>query len=109
MNLAQKECLACSGELPLLSIDEQKQLLCQIQNWQINEAAHLQKRFKLNDFKEALKLANQIGAIAEEAGHHPDLLVRWAELEVTIWTHKVNGLTETDFILAAKIDQALKL
>jgi len=108
MELAQKKCLACSGDLPKLSSDEQKSLLGQLNHWSLDKEGHLNKTLKLDDFQKSLDLANQVGAIAEAEGHHPDLLVRWGELGVTIWTHKVNGLTESDFILAAKIDELTK-
>jgi 4a-hydroxytetrahydrobiopterin dehydratase len=108
MNLAEKKCLACSGDLPRLTEQEQKNLIAELGNWNIDRDGHLSKVIKLDDFQAALALANQVGEIAESEGHHPDLLVRWGELAVTIWTHKVNGLTESDFILAAKIDQLIK-
>jgi 4a-hydroxytetrahydrobiopterin dehydratase len=107
VNLAEKKCLACSGDLPRLTEAEQKKLIGELDNWTIDDG-HLHKSIKLDDFQAALLLANQVGEIAETEGHHPDLLVRWGELAVTIWTHKVNGLTESDFILAAKIDQLIK-
>ena len=75
--------------------------------WGFDTSGHLEKRFACKDFVAALSLANRVGAIAEEEAHHPDLHVRWGELRVEIWTHKIDGLTESDFILAAKIDRAL--
>jgi len=108
MSLAEKKCLACSGDLPRLTDDEQKKLIKELNGWRIDQDGHLNRAFKMDDFKAAITLANQVGDIAEAEGHHPDLLVRWGELGVTIWTHKVNGLTESDFILAAKIDELVK-
>jgi 4a-hydroxytetrahydrobiopterin dehydratase len=108
MNLAEKKCLACTGDLPRLSAEEQKNLIKELNDWKIDQDGHLNRVLKLDDFKAAITLANRVGDIAEAEGHHPDLLVRWGELAVTIWTHKVNGLTESDFILAAKIDEAVK-
>jgi len=68
---------------------------------------HLYKAFKFPDFKQALSFVNRAGAVAEEEGHHPDLLLAWGKTEVTIYTHKIDGLTESDFILAAKIDRVI--
>ena len=108
MNLAEKKCLACSGDLPRLTAEEQIKLIKELDDWEIDSTGHLNRAFKLEDFQAAITLANRIGEIAESEGHHPDLLVRWGELGVTIWTHKVDGLTESDFILAAKIDELVK-
>jgi len=108
MSLAEKKCLACSGDLPRLTDEEQKKLMGELDDWKIDRDGHLNRVFKHEDFQAALTLANRVGEIAESEGHHPDLLVRWGELGVTIWTHKVNGLTESDFILAAKIDELVK-
>jgi 4a-hydroxytetrahydrobiopterin dehydratase len=108
MELAEKKCLACSGELPKLSDVEIEKLLKEVDGWQIDGDQHLFKSFKKKNFQEALDLANQVGLVAEEEGHHPDLLVRWGELKITIWTHEVSALTESDFIVAAKIDKVSK-
>jgi 4a-hydroxytetrahydrobiopterin dehydratase len=107
MGLAEKKCKDCSGETPKLSLPETERLLHELNGWDIDAQKRLHKSVKLKDFKQSLSLANSIGEIAEEEGHHPDLTVRWAELVITIWTHAVNGLTENDFILAAKIDKAI--
>jgi len=108
MGLAEKKCNECSGETPKLGASEVEKLLHELTGWTIDSQNRLHKSVKLKDFKQSLALANRIGAIAEDEGHHPDLTVRWAELVITIWTHAVNGLTENDFILAAKIDEALQ-
>jgi 4a-hydroxytetrahydrobiopterin dehydratase len=108
MSLAEKKCLACSGDMPRLTEEEQKKLIKELDDWKVDREGHLSKAFKLDDFQAAITLANRVGEIAETEGHHPDLLVRWGELGVTIWTHAVNGLTESDFILAAKIDALVK-
>ena len=73
--------------------------------WEIVREHHLEKEFCFKDFKKALVFANVIGHIAEEEGHHPDLYISWGKLKIQIWTHKIDGLTESDFILAAKIDE----
>ena len=73
--------------------------------WEVADEHHLHRIFKFPDFKQALNFVNRVGAAAEEQGHHPDILLAWGKAEITLWTHSVNGLTERDFILAAKIDQ----
>lgn len=107
MSLSEKTCIPCRGGVPPLSKEEIEPLAKQIKEWQVIENKRLKKTVKLKDFAQALTLANTIGAIAEEQNHHPDLTVRWGELIIDLWTHKIDGLTESDFILAAKIDQAL--
>lgn len=104
MSLAEKKCDACVNAVRSLNESEYAPLLEQVKGWTVIDKHHLQKSFKTKNFQEALDLANAIGAIAEEEGHHPDLLVRWGELKIDMWTHKVDGLTEADFVLAAKID-----
>lgn len=107
MTLAEKHCNACINAKRSLSPEEFRDFLPQIKNWELIENKKIVKIFQLKNFAEALALANRIGEIAEEEGHHPDLLVRWGSLEVTLWTHKVGGLTEADFVMAAKIDRLL--
>jgi 4a-hydroxytetrahydrobiopterin dehydratase len=80
-------------------------LLAQLDGWTVEKQYHLSRTFNLPDFAQALALVNKIGALAEEEGHHPDLYLSWGVVRVELWTHKINGLTESDFILAAKIDQ----
>jgi len=74
-------------------------------HWSVIDEHHIVRTYKFPDFKSALEFVNRVGAIAEEQGHHPDMMLSWGKVEVTTWTHKVNGLTESDFILAAKIDR----
>ena len=105
MELAKKKCAACDGGMPILSESEANRYLEQLRDWQINRGKFLSKTFIFKNFAESLALANRIAEIAEEQRHHPDLLVRWGELGIKIWTHAVDGLTENDFILAAKIDE----
>jgi 4a-hydroxytetrahydrobiopterin dehydratase len=106
MGLAEKTCVPCRGGVPPLSREQFEPLLAELEGWSVIEESRLEKSFKFNDFASAMHLANLIAEIAETQGHHPDLLVRWGELKVELWTHKVDGLTESDFILAAKIDRA---
>jgi len=76
--------------------------------WHVIKAHHLEKEYKLEDFKEALDFTNRIGKLAESQDHHPDIYLTWGKVKVTIWTHKIDGLTESDFIFAAKTDQLLR-
>jgi len=76
-----------------------------LDGWEVIDQHHLRKTLKFTDFREALEFVNRVGKLAEEQGHHPDICFGWGRAEITIWTHKIDGLTESDFILAAKIDQ----
>ena len=105
--LADKTCEACHGGVPKLSKADYEPMLLQLKDWQVIDDHHLVKTVKTKNFQQALDIANKVGAIAEEQGHHPDLLVRWGELAITMWTHAIDGLSEADFILAAKIDRAV--
>lgn len=104
--LAERTCVPCRGGVPALTAEQIRPLLAQLDGWNVVDNHHLEKRYALDDFAQALELVNRIGAIAEEQGHHPDLCLAWGRVEVKIWTHKINGLTESDFILAAKCDHA---
>jgi 4a-hydroxytetrahydrobiopterin dehydratase len=103
--LAAKECIPCKGDVPALKGSELKDLAAQLRHgWSVVEEHHLEKQFTFPDFRQALAFTNQIGAVAEAQGHHPDIMLGWGKVGVTIWTHKIEGLTESDFILAAKIE-----
>ena len=108
MTLADKTCEPCRGGVPPFTREQIEPLLSQINGWQVVDDTKIKKLVKTKDFMQSLDKANAIGALAEEQGHHPDLLVRWGELGIEVWTHKVNGLTEADFVLAAKIDRLLQ-
>lgn len=103
-SLASKTCLPCRGGVPALKGSELESLRKQVPNWKVVDEHHLNRAFTFPDFKQALDFVNRVGALAEEQGHHPDIMLAWGKVEVTLWTHKVNGLTESDFIMAAKID-----
>lgn len=105
MGLAEKKCIPCSGGISPLTLENVTALAKELDNWQIPDGMRLIKSYKLDNFKQAMTLADKIADIAESENHHPDLLVRWGELKIELWTHKINGLTESDFILAAKIDK----
>ena len=104
--LADRSCVPCKGGVPPLDAVAIAPLLAQLDEWQVVDTHHLSKRYKLKNFVEALALVNRIGAIAEEQNHHPDLHLAWGKVGVEIWTHKINGLTESDFVFAAKCDAA---
>jgi len=94
------------GGVPPLSEAEIAPLLDQLQSgWEVLGGERLKRDYRFPDFATALRFTNEIGALAEAEGHHPDILLAWGRVEVTLWTHKVGGLTESDFILAAKIDE----
>lgn len=105
--LAQKSCVPCRGGVPPLDGDEIAKLKPHLHSdWKVVEDHHLERRFEFPDFVAALEFTNRLGAIAEQEGHHPDILLGWGKAVVTIWTHKIDGLTESDFVLAAKADEA---
>jgi len=107
-SLAAKQCVPCRGGVPPLGAEEIARLLSELgpNGWQAIEAHHLEKEYRFADFAQALAFVNRVGAIAEEQGHHPDLYLAWGKVRITIWTHKIDGLTESDFVLAAKCDAA---
>jgi 4a-hydroxytetrahydrobiopterin dehydratase len=104
-DLASRECVPCRGGVPPLKGQEVTKLLDELNGWAVVEEHHLRKVFKFANFREAQEFINKVGALAEKEGHHPDICYGWGRAEITIWTHKIDGLTESDFILAAKIDQ----
>jgi 4a-hydroxytetrahydrobiopterin dehydratase len=109
MSLAEKKCVPCTGGVPALTRNEIAPLLKELNNWTVENDKKLIRSFKFDNFAKPMRLAKKIAEIAEHEQHHPDLLVRWGELKVDLWTHKIDGLTESDFILAAKIDRCALL
>lgn len=105
MTLAEKHCVPCKGGVPALAGEALETMKAQVSGWEVVEGHHLHRSFTFPDFKTALAFVNRVGDVAEEEGHHPDLLLRWGSVDVKTWTHKIDGLTESDFILAAKIDR----
>jgi 4a-hydroxytetrahydrobiopterin dehydratase len=103
--LADRECVPCRGGVPPLGAEEIQKLLGQLAGWEVIDEHHLRKQYKFKNFREALDFVNRVGELAEDQGHHPDICFGWGQAEITIWTHKINGLTESDFVLAAKIDK----
>jgi 4a-hydroxytetrahydrobiopterin dehydratase len=103
-DLASRTCVPCRGGVPPLGADEVARLLGELQGWEVVEGHHLKKTFAFPNFRQSLALVNRIGEVAEAEGHHPDICFGWGHAAVTIYTHAIDGLTESDFILAAKID-----
>jgi 4a-hydroxytetrahydrobiopterin dehydratase len=103
--LDDKKCIPCRGGTPPLKGKELETLHKAVLQWTVTNEHHLTRTFKFPDFKQALEFVNKVGAVAEEQGHHPDILLAWGKAEITLWTHKIDGLTESDFIMAAKIDR----
>jgi 4a-hydroxytetrahydrobiopterin dehydratase len=104
--LARKQCVPCMGGVPPLEGREIKKLLDQLgRGWTVVDDHHLEKEYKFDDFRQGLDFTNRVGELAEEQGHHPDVYLAWGKVKLTLWTHKINGLTESDFIFAAKADE----
>lgn len=104
-DLASKECVPCKGGVPPLAGEELDRLSPEVPEWEVVEGHHLERSFEFPDFRSALEFTNKVGELAEEQGHHPDIYLAWGLVRITIWTHKIDGLTESDFVLAAKIDR----
>ncbi len=105
-SLAQQECIPCTGEGPALQGHALQMFLNRLENgWSPIHEHHLEKEFEFPDFAQALAFTNRVGALAEAQNHHPEILLSWGRVLITIWTHKLNGLTESDFVLAAKIER----
>lgn len=107
MTLADMKCVPCRGGTPPMEVTRAREMLAQLSpGWRLNQAGHLERTYPFKDFVRALGFANKVGAIAEAEGHHPDLHISWGKCGVEIWTHKIDGLSESDFYLAAKTDRA---
>jgi 4a-hydroxytetrahydrobiopterin dehydratase len=105
VDLASKVCIPCMGGVPPMTREEFAPLLAQIPGWEVEDDTKLKRSFSFPDWATAQSFVVGAGEIAEEAGHHPDLLLRWGEVRAEIYTHKINGLVEADFILAAKLSR----
>ena len=103
--LASKTCVPCRGGVPPLKGQELNKLHEQVSKWHVINEHQVTREFKFPDFRTALDFVNKVGELAEQQGHHPDILLKWGSVGITLWTHKIDGLTESDFIMAAKIDQ----
>jgi 4a-hydroxytetrahydrobiopterin dehydratase len=104
--LAEKDCVPCKGGVPPLKGNDLAKLAGQLNGgWRVINDHHLEKEYKFKDFRDALAFTNRVGELAEAQGHHPDIYLSWGQVKLTIWTHKNDGLTESDFVLAAKADK----
>ena len=109
MGLAENKCVPCRGGVPPMERAKAEGMLKQLERgWQLNKDGHLERLYTFKDFAEALNFVNKVGAVAEAEGHHPDLYLAWGKCKVELWTHKINGLTESDFYMAAKADRAFQ-
>ncbi len=105
-DLAERKCMPCAGGVEPLKGDALEKLLARLNNgWQIIKDHHLEKQYKFKDFSQALQFVNKAGQTAEELGHHPDIYLAWGKVRLTVWTHKIKGLHENDFIFAARADK----
>lgn len=103
--LNEKKCRPCVAGTPALKADQLLELQAQLPDgWAVVEEHHLQKLFEFEDFRQALDFTNRVAAVAEAEGHHPTIILAWGRVELNVWTHKIDGLTESDFIFAAKAD-----
>ena len=107
-SLADKECVPCRGDVPPLKGDALARMARQLSgSWQVLNEHHLEREYQFKNFREALDFTNKVGELAEAQGHHPDIYLAWGKVKLTLWTHKIDGLTESDFIFAAKADKLL--
>jgi 4a-hydroxytetrahydrobiopterin dehydratase len=104
-DLADQKCIPCRGGTPPLTHEQIEPLAHRLDGWTVEDDNKLIKAFKVRNWVEAVAFVNRITPVAEAENHHPDLYVRWGEVRVYLWTHKINGLTESDFFMAAKIDR----
>ena len=109
MSLADQRCIPCRGGVAPMDETRAKELLRELDDgWRLNTEGHLEREYRLRNFTEAMVLANKVAEVAEQEAHHPDLYVAWGKCKVEIWTHKIKGLTESDFYFAAKADRAFR-
>ncbi|MBA3241004.1 MAG: 4a-hydroxytetrahydrobiopterin dehydratase [Acidobacteria bacterium] len=106
--LTGRSCVPCHGGVPRLKGAETDQFMSELHGWEIVEDHHLSKGYKFPNFAGALEFVKRVGRVAEQEGHHPDITFGWGYARVQIWTHAIDGLSESDFILAAKLDEIEK-
>ena len=109
MGLADQSCVPCRVGVPPMDETRAKEFLRELEDgWRLNTGGHLEREYRLQNFMDAMALANKLADVAEQEGHHPDLYIAWGKCKVEIWTHKIKGLTESDFYFAAKADRAFR-
>jgi 4a-hydroxytetrahydrobiopterin dehydratase len=107
--LAARTCVPCRGGIPPLVQEEARRMLASVPGWQLEEnGTRLARRFEFEDFKKAIEFVNRVADLAEDQGHHPDIAIHWNKVDLVLWTHKIGGLHENDFILAAKVNRLLE-
>jgi 4a-hydroxytetrahydrobiopterin dehydratase len=107
--LSAKTCVPCRGGIPPLTEEKARELAAAVPEWALVEnGTRVFRRFEFADFVAAMGFVNRVADLAEKEGHHPDIAIHWNKVELTLWTHKIGGLHENDFILAAKIDRLLE-
>jgi 4a-hydroxytetrahydrobiopterin dehydratase len=104
-DLSREKCVACKGGVDPLAGEELATYASYVPDWTVVDEHHLNRKFKFRNFVDALAFVNQIGQVAEELGHHPNIFLSWGSVEVGVYTHKIDGLHANDFILAAHIDK----
>lgn len=105
--LAEKACVPCRGGVPPLKGEDLQKLLGELgSGWNVVQEHHLEKAYKFRNFREALDFTNAVGEVAEREGHHPEITLGWGKVALKVWTHKIDGLTESDFVFAAKAERA---
>ena len=104
-DLAQKECIPCKGGVAALKGEALTSLAVQLKEWQVVNGHHLKREYKFENFRQALDFTNKVGELAEQQNHHPDIYLAWGKVKLTLWSHKIDGLTESDFVFAAKVNQ----
>ena len=103
--LSHKTCIPCRGGVPTLRGAALTELAAQVDGWEVVDEHHLYKAVKFLDFRSALNFTNAVGELAEDQAHHPDLELSWGRVGIKIYTHKIDGMVESDFVLASKIDE----
>lgn len=104
--LAEKECAPCKGGTPPLKGKALAEFASELgSGWRVLNEHHLEKEYSFKDFREALDFTNRVGELAEAQQHHPDIYLAWGKVTLTLWTHKIGGLSESDFIFAAKLNE----
>lgn len=107
--LAGKTCVPCRGGVPPMAKPKAEEMLVAVPDWKLEQnATRLTRRFEFEDFRKAMEFVNRVADVAEEEQHHPDVAIHWNKVDLVLWTHKIGGLHENDFILAAKVDQLLE-